>query len=464
MNRLTRRLGTVATAAVMATPALAIPATTASASVPAISAQAFGMHWLGHGGYPKMPFSSARIWGGNAPTWAQLQPSGPTPVYSAPDVLGNTTQTGWNPAAWDQNALNQLDAIVNAFVSHHVDPMITLGMTPGWAADTSSCAHVDSSGHDWGTETCPPVTQAADGTDPWSAYVTFLANRYSGKVHYFELWNEPSLRNGYNGNVTRLAQMQNQAYGILHSYGDKLVSPSIPFTNGSPRNPAGPGVAWLKSFLSQPGGKSFDITGLHLYPSDGAVKGRIGPEWAVNGALYAARKVLSSYGIGGRQIWNTEMNVGRIPAGTNVGGGIEGAADVARTFILSTQSHIARTLWYAADDRSWGGVQLEGTNYSSLTTAGYAERTVRNLLVGKAPLGCARTTIAANKWKYTCKFGTTTGHKTLLAVWTTGANYALRAPAGIRYFYTVTGARHPAYKGKKFTISHTPVYFYGSFK
>ena len=458
MNRLARRLGTVATAALMATPALAIPATSASAAVPAISAQAFGMHWMTNGPYPSMPFAAARIWGGGAPTWAQLQPAGPTPVYSDPDILGNRTQTGWTKAGWDSNALAKLDSMVDTFRSHGVDPMITLGMTPDWASD--GCNHV-ADGTDWGSQTCAPVATAADNSDPWADYVTFLAQRYQGRVKYFELWNEPSLHNGYNDSVARLAAMQNQAYGILHSFGAQLVSPSIPFTNGSYGSTT-PGLNWLKSFLSQPGGKSFDITGLHLYPNDPSVKGGYGPEWSFNTALAGAKKVLSSYGVY-HPIWNTEMNVGRIPAHTTVGSGAAGAAVVARTFILTTQNKIARTMWYAADDRAWGGTWLENSNYT-LSTAGYAYRTVRNLLVGKAALGCVRTTVGTNKWKYTCKFGTTKGHKTLLAVWTTGGNYALKAPAGTKAYYTVTGAKHAAAAGKKFTVTHTPVYFYGSFK
>jgi len=59
--------------------------------------------------------------------------------------------------------------------------------------------------------------------------------------------------------------MQQSAYNILHSYGEKLVSPSIPFTVGG-------ATTWLNNFLHAAGGKSFDITGLHLYPSDAAAK------------------------------------------------------------------------------------------------------------------------------------------------------------------------------------------------
>jgi hypothetical protein len=251
--------------------------------------------------------------------------------------------------------------------------------------------------------------------------------------------------------------MQQTAYGILHSYGEQLVSPSIPFTVGGANY-------WLNTFLQQPGGRSFDITGLHLYPSDASVKGGYGPEWAMNTALAGARKVLSSNGIGGRQIWNTETNVGRAPGHTVIGGGAAGAAAVARTFILNTQNRIARTIWYAADDRNWGGTWLENSDYKTLSTAGVGERTVRNLLVGKAPLGCSRTTVGTNKWKYTCKFGTSAGRKTLLAIWTTGPNYKLKAPAGTKSFYTVTGVHRAASTGKVFTISHTPVYLAGSFR
>src|SRR3954454_6073467 len=357
MNRLARRLGTVVAAAVVASPALALPATQASASVPAISATAFGMHWneTSHA-YPSMPFATARIWDMHV-TWKDLQPN--APQYSAPDLLtGAVTQLS---DGFDYNtAVPKLDSIVQNFASHHVDSMITLGWTPDWAANTgSSCQHVVS-GYDWGLQTCAPVSSYPNYGDPWLNYVNWLSTRYDGnhgypKVTYFELWNEPNLHNGYNDSIATLASMQATAASILHQHGQRLVSPSIPFTVGG-------AYTWLNPFLSQGGGKSYDITGLHLYPSDAAAKGGYGPEWSMNTALVNARKTLSSNGVGGRPIWNTETNVGRIPAHTQVGGGTTGAAYVARTFILATQNKIARTIWYAADDRHWGGVQLENSD------------------------------------------------------------------------------------------------------
>ena len=462
MNRLARRLGTILTAALVTAPALALPATEAGASVPAISAASFGMHYVDtRHAYPKLAFASARVWDMGV-TWKDLQPNAPTHTLAGP--LGVPAES-WTDG-FDQTALSKLDSIVQTFANNHVDPMITLGMTPAWAANTNGCNTVDNSGHDWGTKTCAPKDDYNDGTtdfgDPWVNYVNFLAARYDGshghpKVTYFELWNEPNLRNGWNGTISKLAQMQNSAYSALHGHGagQKLVSPSIPFTVGG-------AYAWLNNFFAL--STSLDIVGLHLYPNDAAAKGGYGPEWSMNTALASARKAMANHHIGGRQIWDTETNVGRVPAHTTIGSGTAGAAAVARTFILATENKIARTFWYAADDRAWGGVWLENSNYSTLSTAGWGYQTARSRLVGKAPLGRSRTTVGANKRKYTCKFGTTTGHKTLLAVWTTGASYTLKAPAGTKHWYNVTGTYRSAYAGKKFTITHTPIYLVGSFK
>src|SRR3954453_4158191 len=469
MNRLARRLSTIAAAALVASPALVLPATQASASVPAISASAFGMHFLQHGSYPSLGFASARIWDDGV-TWAKLQPNAPTHTAAAPPtplVSQGTPEKITNGI--DTKVVAKLDAIVRSFVAHHADPMITLGMTPAWAADTSGCNYGS-----YGVQTCLPKGdfKASDGYDfhdPWRNYVSFLSTRYDGhhsdakgtlpKVTYFELWNEPNYRNGMNGSwstaIPKLAKMQATAYGLLHARGQKMVSPGIPFTVGG-------GYTFLDKFLKA-GGKKYDALGLHLYPSDATATGGYGPEWVMNTVLVSVRKILSNNAVAGRPMWDTETNVGRMAAHNAVKTSTTGAAYVARTFILATQNKIARTFWYAADDHAWGGVWLENSNYTR-STAGNGYQRVRARLVGKAALGCSRVTVGTHKWKYTCKFGTTTGHKTLLAIWTTGANYTLKAPAGTKHWYDWKGTYRSAYAGKKFTISHTPIYLVGSFR
>jgi hypothetical protein len=311
-------------------------------------------------------------------------------------------------------------------------------------------------GVDWGTKTCAPQDTSVSG--PWGKYVRFLAAHYRGKVRYFELWNEPSLHNGWNSSIATLARLQTTARTILHAYGAKLVAPSVAFTNGSPTN----GYRWLKSFLSAPGGKNYDVLGLHLYPNDQAARGGYGPEWAMNTGLMYAKKAVRAAHAPNRPIWNTETNVGRQPAHTGYGDGAAGAAAVARTFVLAIENHVGRTIWYGADDRSWGGTFLEGSDFSTLTPAGLAERNVRNLLVGKAALGC-RQPRGTRRGAYTCKFGTPRGHQTLLVVWTTGGAKTIHAPKGTKGYYTATGAHGAAARGSAFRVTATPVYLTGSF-
>jgi hypothetical protein len=418
------------------------PPASAPAQPTAVDAESFGMHVLGLGShpYPQIPFGAVRVWDMGV-TWKDLQPTATTSL----------TDPGSNPA------LARLDTIVKTFTQHHAQPMITLGMTPDWAA--RQCNHVNH-GQDWGLQTCAPKDTSVTG--PWGLYVKALATRYHDSVTYFETWNEPTLANGYNDDVATLAQMQQTAYTVLHSlhYGQQLVSPGIPFTNGPPTN----GVNWLSQFFGAPGGTSFDIVGLHLYPSDAAVRAGDGPEWANLVALPLVRQLLDQHGLGSRPVWNTETNVGRAPAHTGYKGTDAGAAAVARTYILGAESHLARTFWYAADDRTWGGTWLENADFSTLTAAGRGYATVYRMLQGRAPLGCTQPQAGSDgvvNGTFTCRFGSD-GKASLVAVWTTAGATTVRPPAGMSAYYSVTGARHGLSGSAPVTITGAPVYFVSS--
>jgi hypothetical protein len=416
--------------------AVALPLTSlnASASASTVSGRSFGMHYLNTSDPLLVSFGSARIWGGDAPTWAQLQPA-----------------RGTTSAA----ALAQLDKLVARYRAAGAQPMITLGMTPAWA--TRHCRHWYS-GVNWGIETCAPYSATTTGV--WGKYVRMLASRYRGKVPYFELWNEPSLHNGYNGPIRTLAKMQASAQKILHEYGEKLVSPAIPFTDGdgTPKH----GLSWLNTFLHQPGGKNFDIFGVHLYTSDAAAKAGWGPEWAMS-ALSSARAVLRRNGVKGKPTWNTEANVGRVPANSAIGGGTRGAAMVARTFVLATEHGVARTFWYAADDRSWGGTWLESSNARYLTAAGRGYVTARNVLLGAHPRGCSATTVGTHKWHYFCRYRLHNGQG-MIAVWSTGRAFHYHGPRGTKRVVWVTGGGRRASHATRLSVGSAPVYVIGWFK
>ena len=380
---------------------LAFPAAPPGAAVPAST---FGMHILQLGArpWPKLPIGAVRLWD-NDVRWADLQPSG---------------------QSWDPTALKRLDTLVNTARSHGADPLLVLGMTPTWAA--RSCQHV-AQGTDWGVATCSPA--ATGMSSPWATYVRFLAKRYKGKVHAYETWNEPNLRNGWNDSPARLAQLQATARSVLRSVdpGIRLLSPSIAITCCDP-------VGWLDNYLGQPGGTSFDVVGIHLYPAPHQV-----PEWSMS-MLAQVRAVLAKHGVHD-PVWDTELNVGRKIANETYGGSL-GAALLARALIIGTASGVSRSFWYAAYDHVWSGIELEGANYRTLTPAGSAYGTVRGWLVGSRVTPC--TTASTSGYDVVqCGVVRADGSKGLIA-WTTAGSLSLSLPAGAKSIQPLAGAARPA--------------------
>lgn len=424
-----RRL-VVAVAAATTVIATALGASGAAPAAP-IGPAAFGMHFLGMGSrpYPGLSFGSARLWDMGV-TWADLQPTPTDPI------------AGTNPA------VRRLDAIVHGFQARHVRPLIVLGMTPAWAVDPN--CHPPAK---WPLQTCGPVV--VGGQSPaWSSYVLSLALRYSDVD--FEVWNEPNLRNGWNDSITKLATLQHLAATAIHDAGtgDVVVSPSVAVTSGSP-------LSWLSAFLRAPGGRDFDVFGLHLYPSDRSARGGYGPEWSI-GMLHRVRAVLRRHGVRA-PTWDTEMNVGRYPyrhSSSRAFAGLLGAAMVARTYLLQLARGVDRVYWYAADDRSWGGTWLEPANLRGVTAAGAAFRVLRRMLVGARPLGCLSQGRVTNA-RYTCRFHLRTG-QSMWATWCTGRARRLSVPAGTRRLMTVTGVTYRVRSRTRITIGAAPTYVIGS--
>ena len=423
MPPIRHRIVTVLAACALATTGVVAGTTTSASAAPApVSPRAFGMHFIGLGShhYPAMPFKSARVWDMGV-TWADLQPNGPY---------------------FDTNALNRLDSIVHTFERHGVQPLIVMGMTPAWAR--ASCPHGR-----WPAETCGP--KATGTKSAWGRYVRALAKRYHGV--YFETWNEPNLRNGWNDSVAKLARLQSTAYTIIHGArtADRLVSPTVAVTTNQP-------FRFLNRFFHSTGGKRFDVMGLHLYPSDHSARYGYGPEWSF-AQVATLRKLLSRNRLH-KAIWDTEANVGRYQYRSTTSRtftGMSGAAMVARTYLLMLGSGVQRIFWYAADDREWGGTWMEQRDFYSLTDAGRAERTMHNLLVKGRPYGCSHY-----KTHWTCKFHLRSG-KNMLAQWTTRGAWYVRAPRHSTRVYNVLGGSVATHGGAKLRVDSRPRLIVGSF-
>jgi hypothetical protein len=280
--------------------------------------------------------------------------------------------------ARDQFDFRLVDQDVDASQEHKVDLDLMLAYSPTWASARPS---EPVRGH------APPgsLAEAANIAD-WENYVRTLAQRYRGRVHTYELWNEPNL--SYSGDIPSLVKLCSAAYRVL-----KQVDPTITVISPSPA--PSDAFPFLRQFLTLGGGSTFDVLGFHFYDNLG--NPNINPELFL-GTTEHIRLLLSQLHLPAKPIWNTESGyyietsanghhaVRNFPKGVHALSQDQAAAAVARSFILAWASGVTRFYWYAWAEPQYALVDdmgatdkpatvafrviaqwLQGTKYVSLT-------------------------------------------------------------------------------------------------
>jgi hypothetical protein len=250
-----------------------------SAAVPAIGESSskqmtdnyFCLHVHSHHGYEKafsqVPFGMLRTWDSSI-GWPQIEPE----------------KGKWN---WEL-----LDNYVRLARKNNVRLLMTLGMTPLWAAKNP-----DAPSPYGGVWSSSPPRDIAD----WEIFIRNIADRnervYGGAIRYWEIWNEPdSYLAGYEfytGSVEELIEMARVAHAILKEAnpGNMMLSPGITQV----------GQSWLDRFLKGGGSRYVDIIGFHFYwvwypPSI--------PDFEP--AFSSLKKTLERNGCADKPIWVTE--------------------------------------------------------------------------------------------------------------------------------------------------------------
>jgi hypothetical protein len=128
--------------------------------------------------------------------------------------------------------------------------------------------------------------------EDWRTYVRTVARRYKGRIHAYEIWNEPNLKLFWTGTVDQMIALTAEASRIIRSIDPQalIVSPSATQDRGIP---------WLTEFLSKGGGTLVDVIGYHLYVAPQPPEATIALVSQVKQAMLAA-------GIANKPIWNTE--------------------------------------------------------------------------------------------------------------------------------------------------------------
>jgi hypothetical protein len=301
----------------------------------------------------------------------------PTVPFGAWRLIAAYVEWPWLEPRRGEWHFETLDAEISLAEKKGVEVMIPLAYTPTWAS-----ARPRERPRSY--PALPGLAAEPKHMDDWRTYVSTVANRYAGRVRYYEIWNEPNLREFFTGTTEQMVALSREACRIL-----KTVDPRIVVISPSPTLESG--VFWLGEFLSKGGGECVDVIGYHFYVSP------LPPE-AMVPLIARVKRVLSTHGVAGKPLWNTEtgwyiandQTAGLPERGRNTNKALdqrEAAAYVARSYILGWAAGIRRFYWYSWDNKETGLTEPDGRSVKEPARA-YAA--VYNWLVGGRLGSCSR--------------------------------------------------------------------------
>jgi len=306
--------------------------------------------------WPGTKFGAIRLWDSYA-AWPDVEPE----------------KGKWNFAG--------VDKYVAQAEQNGVEVLLPLGLSPTWA---SARPEEKSSNR-------PGNAAPAKNIDDWREYVSTIATRYKGRVHYYEIWNEPNLKDFYTGSIPQLVEVARIASTTLKEVDPTNLVSSPPFTGVH-------GVNSLDQYLQAGGGKYVDVIGYHFYVNPAE------PEQMVQ-LIQNVKNVLAKYGQGGKPLWDTETGWAIQNTQSEVkpapGKGFnsvvlsqeEASAYIARTYVLAWATGVSRLYWYAWDNGVMGLADADG---KTAKPPAKAYGIVEDWLVGAKMLSC--TTDLDGSW------------------------------------------------------------------
>ncbi len=171
------------------------------------------------------------------------------------------------------------DALVNSDLAHGLDVVAILGSTAAWAAPDCPVVRLPSPDtlhgqplipqDDQWWRPCPPEGLDLPWDDPqngWGNFVYQTVKHFKGRVHVWELWNEPDLNWFWSGTPSQYAQLLKVGYLAV-----KAADPEATVLFAGLAYWSNPSFYQqvLTSLAADPDGAAhnyyFDVSSLHLY-------------------------------------------------------------------------------------------------------------------------------------------------------------------------------------------------------
>lgn len=266
-----------------------------------------------------------------------LHPTGSWPNISINSIRLWDCGVTWkdvNPARGVFN-FNRLDSIIKLAEDMGVKHItLVLGMTPQWAARRPNSHH-------YAPWLGPGTNSAPHSMSDWTEYVRTVVQRYKGRIHAYQIWNEPQLKDFWDTrNYTILAKMTQLAYKEIKEFDKKadVVAAAIlprPSSGGIKRGL----MYWrqLKKF-----GWPVDVLSIHVYPESGKGPGRY--NLFVNRSKRAMTLLRSPI----KRLWITETNY-NVPLGPTIQDPSQISWLINKTNNVVAKNDIERMYWYG-----WG--------------------------------------------------------------------------------------------------------------
>lgn len=358
--------------------------------------------------WPSVPFGSWRLWDA-ACAWFHVEPQ-----------KGN-----WR---WEN-----LDKAVELAEQHHVDVLLTFGKTPQWASARPEEGPRSPSQK--------PGSQAEPkNLEDWRNYIRTVATRYKGRIHHYEIWNEPNLENFYTGTPDKMVELAREAYTTL-----KQVDPTIQVVSPSAVGPTG--LPWLEKYLALGGGKYCDIVGYHFYV-------QMRPPEAMLNFINPVKKLMRQYDIADKPLWNTEAGwLGREGIPRRIDLEREAPGYVARAYLINWAEGVQRFFWYAWDDAGRDNVPMTLEDDHTPTAAARAYAEIESWMVGSTMDFCQ----SAGAGNAVCKLQRPNGHSAYI-VWNRDGSGTFQVPANLK-IRTITrlSGEQSAFEGNKLETGELPV-------
>ena len=378
------------------------------------------MHRLDSGTpWPPFKFGAWRLWDAYV-GWPDVEPS---------------------PGDW---RFKRLDLYVAAANAKGVEIVYPLGLSAPWA----SARPAEKSGYK------PGYAAEPSDLEHWRRYVRTVAERYKGRIKYYEVWNEPSDKTYFSGEPETLVRMLKIAYETVKQVDPeaKVIAPGV---TGVGRH-----LAYLDDLLGRGAKDYIDVLGHHFYVPNGE------PEEMVP-LIREVRKIMLKHGIENKPLWNTETgwwigNSDGTPDHPMVAKGgwkkfdsaDEGGGLLVRAFVLARAEGVERFFWYSWDNLYGLGMR-EPTAGIPKPMAKYFSYVV-TLLQGWSVAPCESTLTI-----WTCKLERA-GESPRWLVWSTKDSVSWTIPAGLKVVRvsSLDGASDQSLRGRVVDLGRMPILLY----